>query len=154
ETFLKACQLVREAVPDVRILIVGEGTQREKLERLAAELSIASAGSFLGARDDIKELLSAMDVFVLTSPTESFPNAVLEAMAAGCPVVATSVGGVPEIVGEGDAGFLVPPGDVTAVSDRVLRLLNDPALRRAMGERGAQRAQDEFSVETVSRELG
>src|SRR5207249_9979935 len=97
--------------------------------------------------DDLPAALKGCRVFVHPSRLgEGLPNAVLEAMAAGCPVVATDVGGTREAVVEGETGFLVPPADPDTIADRVLRLLRDPALARSMGERGLARARERFSV--------
>ena len=153
ETFLRACQMVRESFPSARFAIIGEGPERRRLEELADDLAIADAVLFLGARNDIPELLATMDVFVLTSRTESFPNAILEAMAAGRAVVATNVGGVPEVVWDGESGLLAPAGDASEIASRIVQLLGDPARRQAMGNSGLERVKTEYAVETVSARL-
>jgi glycosyltransferase involved in cell wall biosynthesis len=104
---------------------------------------------FAGHRTDVPEILQALDIFVLPSNWEGLPNAVLEAMAAGLPVVATRVGGVPEVVVEGQTGILVPPRDPNALADALLTLLRDPNLRRRMGQAGRQRVQEYFSVDQM-----
>ena len=102
---------------------------------------------FLGYRTDIADLLRLMDVVVLPSLQESFPRVPLEAMAMGVPVVATTVGGIPESVSDGETGILVPPGDGAAIRDALVRLVDDPALRKRMGETGRRRVREQFSIE-------
>jgi L-malate glycosyltransferase len=153
ETFLRACRIVQRAIPNARFVIVGEGPERKKLEQLSSELSIGTTVSFLGARDDISDLLAAMDVFVLTSRTESFPNAVLEAMAVGCPVVATNVGGVPEIVRDENTGFLAEVGNADRIASRMIHLLQNPQLRAEMSARAVKRVREDYSVEHISEDL-
>jgi glycosyltransferase involved in cell wall biosynthesis len=110
---------------------------------------------FLGWRDDVEALLHRWDVFVMPSLEEGFGIAALEAMAAGLPVVATAVGGIPELVKDGETGWLVPPADPQALAGRLRSLLRDSGLRQAMGIAGHSRAQDHFSmdrmVENVSK---
>ncbi len=151
--FLCAAQRVRSVVPDSRFLIIGDGPERYKLEALANHLGLSGAAFFLGDRSDVPDLLAALDVFVLCSYTESFPNAILEAMAMGRPVVATNVGGTPELVEEGKTGYLVPVGDAEAMADRIFELLRDPSLRRGMGQAGSDRVKREFTAERVKQKL-
>ena len=153
ETFLRACRIVRESVAGARFVIIGDGPQRKGLEDLTEKLALRDAVLFLGARDDVQPLLSVLDVFVLTSRTESFPNAILEAMAARLPVVATNVGGVPEVVEDGDTGFLVPPADGAGIAQRIIELLGDEGARRVMGDRALERVREKYSVERVSARL-
>jgi len=151
EHFLRAAREVLSARSDVRFLIVGDGPRRAELERMAADLEIADATLFLGARDDVPALLGLMDVFVLSSLSEGAPNVVMEAMAAGLPVVATRVGGVPEIVADGSTGVLVEPGDARALAAAVLELLEDQALAVLMGRSAASLARERFDINAVVR---
>ena len=152
-TFLRAAAEVHRKAREVRFVLIGEGSERLKLEALARELGIAERVLFLGDRRDVPDLLHALDVFVLSSTTESFPNAVLEAMAARKPVVATRVGGTPELVEDGVSGYLVPVGDSAAMGQRIAELLHDPAKRRAMGEAGRARAEREFTPARMRQKL-
>jgi glycosyltransferase involved in cell wall biosynthesis len=138
ELFLESARLVGKEIPRARFLVVGDGPQRAGLEKRAAELGVADAVQFLGTRHDVAEVLSLVDVFVLTSHMEANPVSILEAMACEKPVVATSVGSVPENVLDGRTGYLAEPGDARRIADRVIRLLRDPALAAEMG-RAARR---------------
>ncbi len=119
--------------PHAHIVLAGVGKERSALEARADRLGIRSKVHFLGLRNDIPDLLGAMDLFVLASDWEGNPLCVMEAMAAGLPIVSTAVGGVPELVHSGKEGFLVPPGDVRAMTEALALLLSDPYLRKAMG---------------------
>jgi glycosyltransferase involved in cell wall biosynthesis len=136
---------------DAQVVLVGEGPRREFLERRANELGLGDAVHFLGNRSDARAVLKAFDVSVLASDrVETFSLAVLEAMAAGKPVVATSVGGITEQVVDGSTGFVVQPRDVDALAAAIDRLLADPDLRAAMGAAARSRVVSEFSSERMS----
>jgi glycosyltransferase involved in cell wall biosynthesis len=137
---------------DVRLVIVGEGPELPVIKRHIAELGIAKHVRPLGLRSDIPRLLSAADVFLLTSVTEGIPLSVIEAMAAGLPVVATNVGGVGEVVEDGVTGFLSPAADPVELAANLLRLGNDPALSENLGNAGRLRAQALFSEERMFAE--
>jgi glycosyltransferase involved in cell wall biosynthesis len=143
-----AARTVRE-LPDTKFLIVGDGPRREPLEQLAAELRVASSVRFLGTRKDVPQLLSLSDVFVLTSHNEANPVSILEAMSVGKPVVATNVGSIKEAVAEGETGYLVPPGDAAAMTERLVALLENPLRARQMGEFGRGVVIDNWSVEAM-----
>jgi sugar transferase (PEP-CTERM/EpsH1 system associated) len=132
--------------PDAILLLVGGGSQQAALERMSRRLGISERVRFLGDRADVPDLLRGMDVFVLPSLWEGMPNAALEAMAVGLPVVATAVGGTPEVVVDGVTGLLVPPGDPDALAQSIARLLCDPDLRYKMGQAGRERVVKHFSV--------
>jgi len=125
---------------DVHLLLAGDGSLAAQSRSLAERLGAARTVHFLGARSDVPELLSASDLFVLASLWEGSPLAVMEAMAAGLPVAATAVGGVPELVADRQTGRLVPPGDVTALSHSLADLAVDPVARRQLGEAAAEHA--------------
>jgi sugar transferase (PEP-CTERM/EpsH1 system associated) len=137
---------VQKYVSPVRLLLVGEGELRDDLETRARSLGISGIVTFAGFRSDVAEILAACDVFVLPSLWEGMPNVVLEAMAVGLPVVATQVGGVPEIVLDGETGLLVPPGDSETLAQALIRLLRDPDLRSRMGRAGRRRVEQHFSA--------
>jgi len=147
--FVRAAALVHETRPETRFVLVGDGPLRKELESLASELGVAEAVRFAGVRSDVAGFLKTLDVFVLPSLTEGLPNVVLEAMAAARPVVATAVGGVPEVVEDGTSGLLTPPGDAGALAAAVARLLDDPGAARAMGDAGLRTARQEHDVGVV-----
>jgi glycosyltransferase involved in cell wall biosynthesis len=137
--FLNTAAIIRDKVPAARFLIIGDGPERPRLEKLAAELSLRDAVQFLGNRSDVPELLNSLDVFVLTSQMEASPVSIMEAMACGKPVVAPRVGSIDESVIDGVTGFLVEPGCSVQASDRILRLLHDPPLAQRLGRAGRER---------------
>ena len=146
-TFLRAARLVAERMPQSKFLIVGEGRMRPEIERLIGRYGLGDRVVLTGARSDVPELLRAMDVFVLSSfSVECFPNALLEAMAAGRPAVCTAVGGVPEILEEPATGFLVPPHDPEALADRLVQILSDPVLAQQMGRAARARVESRYSL--------
>jgi L-malate glycosyltransferase len=128
-----------------QLVLVGEGPEERKIHQLVQQHKLECQVRFLGLRTDIARLLSAADLFLLTSVSEGIPLTLIEAMAVGLPVVATRVGGVQEIVEDGKTGLLAPRGDDAALAASVLRLLNNPTQRRRMGELGRERAQALFS---------
>lgn len=148
---LAALVQVREAIPSVRLLLVGDGGLRDSLETQAREMGLSGLVTFAGMRTDVPEILSALDVFVLPSLWEGMPNVLLEAMAAGLPVVATAVGGTPEVVVDGVTGLLVPPRDPAALAQAIATVLRDADVRRRMGEAGRERVERCFSLEEMVR---
>jgi len=143
---------IYEKFPKARLLIIGDGAQREHLELLVREQSIRNV-SFLGFRHDVDAIMNGVDLFVLPSLTEGLPNVILEAFACSKPVVATSVGGVPEIVDDGISGFLVPPSRPDLLADAVEKLLSDPELRQTMGQAGYLKVKAKFTFEAQTRKL-
>jgi len=147
-------------VPEALFLLAGDGPERERLEALAAELGVADRVRFLGRREDIPQLLAASDVFALPSLYEGSSLAVLEAMAAGIPIVSSAIGGTDELIDDGRSGLLVPPGDAAAWAAALRRLLADPRLRRDLAARarervdaGLRREQNAERVEAAYRDL-
>jgi glycosyltransferase involved in cell wall biosynthesis len=152
DQFIEAAARVARQKPDVGFVLFGDGPLRKALTRRVAERGLERRFVLGGFRPDIHRVLPHFDVAILSSHTEGLPVVVLEALAAGVPVVATAVGGTPEVIDEGVQGFLVPPGDPGALADRILRLLGSDSLRRQMGERGRQRVREKFSfAEMASR---
>jgi glycosyltransferase involved in cell wall biosynthesis len=133
-------------VDNATLVIVGDGAERAALEALANDLGVARRIHWAGHRRDGDRLLPAFDLFVQPSLHEGLPNTVLEAMAAGLPVVATGVGGTPEVVVDGITGLLVPPRDPDALAQAITRLLHDPDLRLQMGQAGRERVASHFTV--------
>jgi len=148
-TLVGALVRLRDDMPDVHLEIAGDGPERARLESEVAARGLSGAVTFLGWRADIRAVMSGWDVFGLPSREEAFPIAALEAMALGLPVVASAVGGVPELVLDGQTGWLVPPGDPDALAQRLGALLLDPELRRAMGAAGRDHVRWHFSVEQM-----
>jgi len=126
-------------VPDVALLVLGDGPERAELERRAGELGLADRVRFLGAgtRDDVIALFRAVDAALLTSAWENLPHTLLEALATGTPVIATAVGGIPEVVRDGENGLLVPPRDVAAAASAIDRLVRDEVLRASLAAAAA-----------------
>jgi glycosyltransferase involved in cell wall biosynthesis len=134
-----------------RLLLAGDGERRPALEEQARELGIQEKVRFLGLRADICEVLAAADVFVLASHSEGNPLSLMEAMAAGLPVVATAVGGVPELISDRISGLLVAPGDGDGLVAAMLRLLQDGETRRTMAAAAAQYAKKAFSASRMAQ---
>jgi glycosyltransferase involved in cell wall biosynthesis len=151
-TFLRAVSEVKKNYPDIKCLLIGDGPLREKLKFKVKSLGLENNIIFAGRRDDIPELLSIMDIFILTSLSEGLPNVILEAMASGLPVIATKVGGIPEVVENGKSGALVEPRDYPAIAGGIIRLLQDKYLRQEMGRRGRGIAEVKFSIERMVRD--
>lgn len=143
--------LVRAAalVPEVDLELIGEGPDQEGVRRLVAELDLAGRCHFPGTVEDVPRRLRGAGIFVLSSRTEGLPVCIIEAMRAGLPVVASAVGGIPELVDHEVGGLLVPPGDVTALAEALRRLVHDPLLARAMGRTGRQRFLEHFQQATM-----
>jgi glycosyltransferase involved in cell wall biosynthesis len=145
--FLRAAQAVKKAVPDAEFLLAGEGELTDGLQRLASELGVSAATFFLGRCEKIAELLSISDVCVLSSKAEGFSNSILEYMAAGRPVVATNVGGAPEVIVEGETGYLVSAGDDATMAARIISLLQEPETVKQFGAAGKLLVERNFSCE-------
>jgi glycosyltransferase involved in cell wall biosynthesis len=146
---LLAFKRLRERGVDARLCMVGDGPDREPLERRAHELGIMRNTLFLGYQEDVAPFYAAFDAMILPSGNEGTPVSAIEALAAGRPVVATRVGGVPDVVRDGEDGFLVDTGDVDTLADRLAQLAEDPELRQAMGESGRSRVLTRYSVERL-----
>jgi glycosyltransferase involved in cell wall biosynthesis len=143
---------IRERHP-VQALIVGGGRREAEVRQLAGSLGLADAVHFLGQRQDVPDLLNAMDVFVLPSYSEGVSLALLEAMAAGRPVIATAVGGLPEVVKDGVTGLLIPPRDADALAAALERLLCDPVWARRLGADARDHVREHYSLERLGREI-
>jgi glycosyltransferase involved in cell wall biosynthesis len=141
-------------VEDVSLLVAGDGPDLPDVRLRAAQLGLDGRVRFLGpvGRDEVLELFRAADASLLTSSWENFPHTVVEALAVGTPVIATRVGGVPELVRDGENGLLVPPGDVDAVASAVRRLVGEPGLRDRLAA-AAARSVEELRPETVYTRL-
>lgn len=141
-----------EHSPNVRFLIIGEGPQKDELRGLAEKLEINKYVVFTGIRKDIQAILAITDIFVLPSTSEGFGISILEAMAKTKPVVATGVGGVPEIIQDGINGFLVPPRSAESLAKKILFLLKNEEIACKIAQKGRKRIEKYFSIdETVSK---
>ena len=148
DDLVRAIARVVQGLPQAYLIVMGAGDELPRLAALAGELGVAARVIFLGEVADVAEVLAATDVFVFTSLYEGLPNAVLEAMAAGLPVVTTAVGGIPEVVTDGETGFLVPSRRPDELARRISELARDPELRRRLGERAKKKA-GEFTMERM-----
>lgn len=149
---IEAARLVLPQVPDARFVIAGEGELRPVLERQIKDHHLEKHVLLAGFRPDVLSLHKAFDIFVMSSVTEGLGTSLLDAMAAGKPVVATRAGGIPEVVIDGETGFLVPPRDHDAMAGTIVKLLKDDALRHRMGKAGRARVQSIFSAERMVQE--
>jgi glycosyltransferase involved in cell wall biosynthesis len=134
---------------DAYLVAAGDGEERESVERLAAELGVADRCRFLGYRRDVREWYGAFDAFLLTSENEGAPVVAIEALAAGCPVVATRAGGTATVVRDGESGFLAPVGDVASLAGRLQELAASPEAAAAMGVAGALDVRRRFASEAM-----
>ncbi|TMF24522.1 MAG: glycosyltransferase family 4 protein [Chloroflexi bacterium] len=151
-TFLRAFALVTESLPDVRGLVIGDGPERGAVERLAQNLGLERRCRFLGWRADLPNVYAASDVVALTSLNEGSPVSVIEAMASGRAVVATAVGGVPDVVSEA-TGILVPVGDHRGFADAIVSLLRDPDRRAELGRKGREVAVRRFASDRLVADI-
>jgi glycosyltransferase involved in cell wall biosynthesis len=150
-TLLDAWARVLASVPNAHLLIVGEGSQREKLEAQAAALGLLGSATFTGRRDDVPAVTAALDVAVLPSYREAQGLSILEAMALSRPVVASAVGGIPEMIEDGRTGLLVPPRDPDALAAAIVRLLRDHPYADTLGRAGRELVHERFCVELMVR---
>jgi glycosyltransferase involved in cell wall biosynthesis len=142
----------RSRDPNVAYIHFGDGPLRESINRRIESLGLAERFILAGFRDDLDRLMPCLDALALPSFTEGLPNVVLEAFATGVPVVATAVGGTPEVIEDGVNGYLVPPGNPERLAQRIRDVLRDDVDRQAMGENGRQRILDEFTFEAQARQ--
>ncbi len=153
---LESLVKVRQQHPGVVLTVVGDGPARSPLESLVHQLGLQNCVEFVGyqSQGEVRRWLNQTAVFVLPSFAEGVPVSLMEAMAAGVPVVTTQIAGVSELVEDGVSGFLVPPGDGESLGDRLSQLLTDAALRQQMGTAGREKVEVEFSGEVEARKLG
>jgi len=140
---------VQDGHPNTRLLLVGDGPEREDLQAHAESAGCADSIEFLGRREDVPKLLAAMDVFVFPSHFEGLPGAVIEAMAAGLPIVATPVDGTAELLDAYETGLFVPVKEPAAIAAAISRVLETPALRSSLGERAQERAREQFGTDAM-----
>jgi glycosyltransferase involved in cell wall biosynthesis len=148
-----AARALKKGLSELRVVVVGDGPLRDELPALAARLGIAERVHMLGDRSDIPEILVALDAFVLPSRTEGMSNALLEAMATALPVVATAVGGNPEVVSAETTGVLVPPDDAMTMADAMTRLIASPTLAAELGAAARRAVEERYGARAMVRRL-
>jgi len=153
DVWLDAAKQIAEALPDVRFLIVGDGPLRAELERQARHHGLAASIRFVGLQADVQPFLALLDIFLISSEFEGLPLALLEAMAAHVPVVATTVGGIPEAMKDRQDGILVPFGEPQALAEAVIQLLEHPALRQEIATSAHRRVVRDFSIHRMAHHL-
>lgn len=153
DVLIDSFALVLGRVPSARLLIIGEGGQREALERAASDAGVAGSVLFAGHREDVRELLSGVDVYALSSRNEGMANTLLEAMSVGAPIVATDVSGTAEAVTNEKEALVVPPEDPVALAEATLRLLDNRDLASSLGSAARHRAESKFGRERMLEEL-
>lgn len=150
-TVIEVFQRVREATP-CRLLLIGDGPEMEAIKRMVEQKRLGGAVTFLGDRESVSDVLPAGDVFLLPSEHESFGLAALEAMSSGVPPVTSNIGGLPEVIQDGETGFLRDPHDVVGMSDAVINLFKDGEFRSQMGLRARERAKRGFGKDRIVAE--
>jgi glycosyltransferase involved in cell wall biosynthesis len=150
---LLAVRALRERGVDTVLCMVGDGPDRDAVERRAHQLGIVRDSLFLGYQEEVASYYAAFDALILPSANEGTPVSAIEALAGGRPVVATRVGGVPDVVRDGIDGFLVEQGDIDAMAERLSVLAADPPLRHRMGEAGRTSVHERYSVERLLNDV-
>jgi len=150
---LRAFKKAQNQHPNLKLLIAGDGPLRAELEKLAYELGVSSDTEFMGVLDDIPTFLNKLDIFVLSSIQEGIPLGLLEAMAAGKPIVATKVGGIPEVVDNGSDGILVAAANVAELNEAIVSLIQDERKRKEMGRNARRKVVDFFNLDKAVRQL-
>ncbi len=144
-----ALPLIQQAVPEVKCLFAGTDYLHGRIQAYVREKKAENAVIFTGFRQDVPEMCTLLDIYLLPSEWEGLPTAILEAMAMKKPVVASHVGGIPELVVPGETGILIPPHDPQALADAVIHLLKNPGIARKMGQAGYERARRHFSLDDI-----
>lgn len=151
----EALSQLKARYPEVKLTVVGDGGEREEIKAIAQSLSLANQIDFVGYKSqaEVREYLQASDVFVLPSFAEGVPVVLMEAMAAGVPVLTTQIAGVPELVTHGNSGWLVPPGNVASLTEGLASLMDDADLRNRFGKAGQEKVAAEFNVVLEAKKL-
>ena len=153
-TLISAAPGILSRCHEARFVLVGDGGKRREFEQAAEDVGVASKFLFWGRRNDVTAILASCDVAVLPSAAEGMPNAVLEYMAAGLPVIASAVGGNLEVIQDGVTGLLVPPGDAVALGSAIARVLEDESLAKQLARNGRTLVEEKFSFDRLVREVG
>jgi glycosyltransferase involved in cell wall biosynthesis len=149
QTALRAVELARKTIPELRLLLAGDGEERPFIEQTIRDSQLEDGVTLAGSRSDVASLLAASDAFLMTSISEGIPLTIIEAMAAGLPVVSTAVGGIPEMIEHGTTGLLAQAGDHQALADALIQLHRNPDQRSQIAEAGRQRARQQFSLNAM-----
>jgi glycosyltransferase involved in cell wall biosynthesis len=150
DVLIDAAPFVLARFPDATFEIVGDGPEGDRLKELVRARGVGAAITFAGHCEDVAPRLAAAGIFALCSESEAFPNALLEAMGARLPAVASNAGGIPEVLTDGVTGFLAPIGDAAAVADRICRLMSDPELAQRFGAAARQTVETRYSFERMA----
>lgn len=151
-TLLRACKILSDRQTSFRLVIIGDGSLRGELEQATSDLNLNRNVEFIGVRHDIPDQLQNLDIFALSSTTEGISLTLLEAMATGLPIVATDVGGNPEVVVDGVTGFIVPSKNPELMAEKLAQLIHDHALRVRMGVEGRRRVEEHFDIRQTARQ--
>jgi len=151
EHFIRASKIILRSRKDVRFILVGDGPLRKRLQKLVGDIGISQKFYLLGFREDILNIINAMDIFVITSIHEGIPMSLLEAMALRKPVVATSVGGIPEVIKPGVNGLLIPVNDEKELADKCLNLLDDISLAENISEQAQEFIRESFTSKSMAQ---
>lgn len=149
---IKAMPSITEKYPNVKLVIIGEGPEKENLKNLIEKLKLENNVILLGKKKEIPKLLKSSDIFILPSLREAFGLVNLEAMMAGLPIIATRVGGIPEVVKHKETGLLIKPADERALSQAINQMIASPTTRKKMGTAGKKRAEKQFSAKKMAEE--
>lgn len=150
---IKATEILKKRAPNIKMIIVGEGPLRMMLNKQASDSGVEDIVFFLGFREDIPQILHSLDLFVISSYLEGMGSSILDAMACRLPVVATKVGGIPEVVIHGETGLLVPPRTPSALAPAILRLYYNKALASRLGQKGYEVVHQKFSAEAMADKI-
>ena len=154
EYFVEAARIIAGARDDVTFLIVGEGPEERTIQRQIEQRGLTARIRMLGFREDLLDVFRSLDVFAIPSVEgDTIPQVLMQALAIGLPVVSTTVGSIPDVVIEGQTGFVVPPRDASALADRIAALLHEPALRTRMGVAGRALVERSYSIEKMLTRL-
>jgi glycosyltransferase involved in cell wall biosynthesis len=153
EYLIEATRILKQKAPRIKMIIVGEGPLQLKLSKKVKEIRVEDMVFFLGFREDIPHILSSLDLFVLSSKIEGMGTSIMDAMASSLPVVATRVGGIPEVVVDGETGLLVPPKNPEALAEAVLRIYNNRELAEQLGQKGHEVVHAKFSAEAMAAKI-
>ena len=149
DDFVRVAAIVHQRLPKVRFVVVGDGNQRAQLEQMSQAMGLAEVMTFAGSVACPMDYVRGFDVGVNVSETEGFCNAILEYMACGVPVVATAAGGNPELVVDGENGYLVPVGDIACIAERIIQLVENTEIRAQFGSKNAEKVSDVFSMQRM-----
>lgn len=147
---IEATKILKEQTSKIKVIVVGKGSLRMELDKQAKQLEVEDLVFFLGFREDVPQILASLDLFVLSSYLEGMGSSILDAMASRLPVVATKVGGIPEVVIHGKTGLLISPRNPEALAQAILKLFHDRELTRKMGEKGYEIVHQRFSAEAMA----